>query len=101
MKKLLVSLMAVSILATLSAVALEKPVFNSKGEIIDEETYRIEQLLAQTRGSQLPESSKVAQLKAYLAELKEKAKTRSAEQLQKLNRSMTDLEAAIKSYGNK
>jgi predicted transcriptional regulator len=75
MKKLLVSLLAVSLIPSLSVNALEKP----GTEDVDIETYRIEEMLQENPGEHIYHSKKLAQLDKQtlsnkIKELKEKAK---------------------------
>lgn len=91
MKKLVFGLMAISMISALSIGALEKPATADD----DIDIVRIKQILGEsTKGT--PQASTLEQLKALLAEIKEKAKVKTTEELEKLNRLMTDLEAAIK-----
>lgn len=94
MKKLVGSLLAITLMATLSMGALEKPATPD----VDIETLRIEKMVDAAKNKS---GATLEDLKATLTQLKEKAKAKTAEELQKLNRLMTDLEAAIKSHVNK
>lgn len=92
MKKTIVSAFALALLTIPALNALEKPATPD----VDIDTLRIEKMLAESKG-QAANPDKIAQLKALLVDLKEKAKAKTTEELQKLNRLMTDLELAIKS----